>query len=150
MASDQDHASRHASTVPLNVPGWCARFIGVPYKDDGHDFRGCNCWGLVHLVLKHRAGIEVDPFADVSAADIAEAIELTRKVAASSTWLPVSGSPREFDVALLSGRPLHTGIVVASDLLLHVWRSPASMVMRLDNMRIRARMVGFYRHSGLA
>lgn len=150
MARDPHDAVDHAGPVPLSVPGWCARFIGVPYREDGHGFDGANCAGLVHLVLKHRAGVEIDPHADVSAADIERASTLLEMAAISDLWLPVAGKPRPLDVALLRGTPLHTGIIVAEDLLLHVWRAPASMVMNVNNPRIRHRIMSFYRHKALA
>jgi cell wall-associated NlpC family hydrolase len=147
MARHQNNAINYASTVPLSVPKWCEPFIGIPYQADGHGFAGCNCWGLVHLVLKHRRGIDVDPFAETSADDIARANDLALETAARDPWREVVNEPQAFDVALLNGRPFHTGIVVAPGQLLHVWRSPMSTVMAFDNPRIRARLLGFYRHS---
>lgn len=151
MAEDQDDAKRYPGIVPVSgVPGWCERFIGIPYKDDGHDFSGCNCFGLVHLVLKHRCGVAVEPEADVSASDVESATNRALSVAGNEPWHPVIGTPRVFDVALLRGRPLHCGIMVDSGLLLHVWRSPSSMAMSIDNPRIRTRIISYYRHADLA
>ena len=149
MAKNQNDTRRHAGPVPLKVPGWAGRFIGIPYRDSGFGFDGCNCFGIVYLVLKHRAGIEIDPQADVSAADVARASNRALSVAHNEPWREVAGEPQAFDVALLKGDPFHTGIIIAPNILLHVWRSPSSMAMSLDNPRIRARIVGFFRHSAL-
>jgi hypothetical protein len=132
------------------VPSWAGRFIGIPYQDDGYDFDGCNCFGIVHLVLKHQARIEIDPQADVSADDVARATERALSVAGNAPWQAVNGEPRLFDVALLRGNPLHTGIVIAPRILLHVWRSPMSVAMSFDNPRLRTRFIAFYRHAALA
>jgi cell wall-associated NlpC family hydrolase len=143
MAKNQNNANRDSSSIPLTPPGWVQRYIGIPFKDLGYDFNGCNCWGLVHLVLKERAGIEVNPYSDVSARE--------RDLAAycfgveSVDWFEVK-QPKVYDVVLIRGEPLHTGIVVAPGWLLHVWRAPASIAMTFDNPRIRARISAFYRN----
>ena len=134
----------------MSIPGWATRFIGIPYKDDGHGFDGANCFGIVYLVLKHRAAINVDPQGDVSADDVERATNRALSVACNEPWHPVVGVPKAFDVALLRGNPLHCGVVIAPGWLLHVWRSPSSMAMAFDNPRIRERFIGFYRHRDLA
>jgi len=149
VAEDPLHPGGDAGLVPLTPPGWAGRYIGLPYAERGHDRSGCNCWGLVHLVLKERAGIVVDPHAEVSAVEIERATARAIRVAATE-WTEISGAPALFDVALMRGSPLHTGIVIAPGWLLHVWRSPHSIAMRFDNPRIRARIIGFYRHRSLA
>ena len=131
------------------APQWAARFIGIPFADQGHDFTGCNCWGLVHLVLKHRAGVDVPTYGEVSASDIVRANALFETEAISGPWIEAGEPLRVFDVVLLRGNPLHAGIVIAENLLLHVWRSPSSAAMRLDHPLIRSKRIACYRHMDL-
>lgn len=149
MAKLNNQSHRHAGPLPLNAPLWAQRFIGICYKDDGHSFEGSNCFGLVYLVLKERCGIIINPQADVSAADADRASMRAQLVASCEPWTQVVGKPRAFDVALLQGKPFHTGILITDEVLLHVWRAPRSMAMHLSNPHIRERIIGFYRHSVL-
>lgn len=150
MAEQPDYANGHAGPLPLKVPLWAGRYIGIKFKDDGHGFDGSNCFGLVYLVLKHQCGIEINPQSDVSAADVERASIRAQVVASCAPWMPVVGEPRLYDVALIAGKPLHTGIVVGEEALLHIWRAPEAMAMHLRNPHLRSRLIGFYRHSALA
>jgi len=33
---------------------WASTYVGIPYRFAGRDRAGCDCWGLVRLVLAER------------------------------------------------------------------------------------------------
>lgn len=47
----------------MQPPAWCADYIGVPFLERGRDRAGCDCWGLVRLVLAERFGVAVPSYA---------------------------------------------------------------------------------------
>lgn len=131
------------------IPAWVSRYVGTPFIDRGHDFDGCACWGLVHLVFKHEAGIATPTYAEVSADDITLANDLFICMSACEPWHVATEPIRLFDVALIRGRPLHVGIMLNATHILHVWRKTDAAVMPIDHVRLRNRIVGIFRHREL-
>jgi cell wall-associated NlpC family hydrolase len=146
---------------PVSVaPGWAGRYVGIPFRADGADFSGCNCWGLVRLVLEREAGIVVPRHADLDASNLRGAARAflagTRQMSAEAPFLPVVGSPAAFDVALMTALdararrlPSHCGIMVDAHHLLHVEAAHDAVIVSSDDPLVRNRIVGLFRHRDL-
>lgn len=146
----------------MQAPKWCSDFIGIPFADLGRDSDGCDCWGLVRMVLCQRCGVRVPSFA-TSYESEANTSAVTRSIddaRASGEWrFVVNGYEREFDVAEMVTpmrlgtkwcfSPLHVGIVVARGWLLHTERVTGSLLMRYGEPGINKRIAGFWRHKEL-
>ncbi|WP_291299285.1 NlpC/P60 family protein [Elioraea sp.] len=135
------------------VPAWAAEYVGLPFAECGRDRSGCDCWGLVRLVLAEVFDAEVPSYLG-GYAHTADRQAVAATVArALPDWTPVLGVPeRAGDVALfrLMGQPTHVGLVVAPGWMLHVERGTNSALDRLDGMRWASRRIGLYRHWDLA
>lgn len=124
------------------------RFVGIPYRDRGRGFDGCDCYGLLRLVLGELAGITLASFSDlyVSAADhhaiacLVEGLEQWDRVP--------EGRERRFDGVLMrTGREIrHVGVVVDPGLVLHVDRGLTSRIERYSAPPLKHRLAGFYRY----
>lgn len=138
---------------------WPVRYVGIPFIDNGHGFDGCNCWGLVHLVLDTECNVGTPTYGEISASELLASAKAMRDGLEAQTWLPVMRSAiKPFDGALMysmtergSRVQNHVGIIAPSSeglKVLHVWKATAAALMRLDHPRLR--IVGFYRHRELA
>ncbi|WP_027517888.1 NlpC/P60 family protein [Bradyrhizobium sp. WSM1417] len=123
-------------------------YVGIPYLERGRSISGCDCYGLVRLVLAELRGAELPSFVEayVSATDRAA---LARLIAGEiAPWQPVAfGEERPFDGVLMrAGRLLsHIGLVVEPGRLLHVSEGEESRIERYRAPPLSHRVVGFYR-----
>lgn len=144
---------------------WAERYVGVPFLDGGRTLDGCDCWGLVRIVLAERAGIEVPSYDAISALDL---IRVARQVGRSLDVAPwrtrvAVGDERVLDVAVLrvhrsvergSGTdprmPAHVGVIVGPGLVLHAQDGVNSVVQPIADQAIWRRIIGIFRHDALA
>lgn len=126
----------------------------MPYREGGRGRDGCDCWGLVRLVLRERFDVELPEYADrrwsefdpASLADF-----MTRERASMSAWGEVAtDTAREGDAVLLRilGRPIHVGVVVAPNIFLHIEQGIDACVERLDDLKWQRRVLAIYRWEG--
>jgi cell wall-associated NlpC family hydrolase len=143
--------------IPAPIPAWVGRYVGIPFAPAGADLAGCNCWGLVRLVLEREAGITAPGYAEYDAGDLLGAARAFRAGAdLNGPFKRVAGSPAAFDVALMHALDdrhrriaSHCGVMVSSHHLLHVTRACHSVVLPVDHPLVRSRIIGFYRHQDL-
>lgn len=136
----------------MPLPQWIGRYIAVPFKTHGRDITGCDCWGLVRLVLKEQYGIDLPDHAEgYETATSLSHEDIGKVIAAESAarWRQIDkGIARLGDVIILrtKGHPLHIGLVVAPGMMLHVLRGANSVVECFDGVRWKSKIYGFYRH----
>lgn len=140
------------------APAWVGRYIGIPFADAGGDRKGCNCWGLVRLVLAEQKAIALPSYAEISAADMLKAARAFGSDSKLDPWRSIERAvAAPFDVVLLhamteaEGRriPGHVGIMISPARMLHVWRGTDAIHMPLDHAQLQNKVIGFYRHRDL-
>lgn len=128
---------------------WIELYLAIPYRLHGRDRKGCDCWGLVRLVLADQAGL-VLPLHDTVAACAFD----TKIAEEAEDWLPVSREAlRSFDVAVMSdgrGAEIHLGLVTSPGFILHTEEARGPMHQAMTHHHIRSRIRGLYRHRLLA
>lgn len=149
-------------TTPTHPPAWTRDYIGLPWVEKGRDRGGCDCWGLLRLVLAEQFNVEV-PNYDGSYEDVDDCAELATLIAGGmgpwrDIWKPEIGAgaagaaaaARDGDGLLfrMMGHPCHVGVVVATGWMLHVREGTASALERFDGMAWSRRLVGIYRWVG--
>lgn len=120
----------------------------VPFVDQGREFSGWDCAGLVLCGYRHCAGIELPDLAGVSALDEVRAAAVFAHF--RQFWVEIKpGQERPLDVAQFRrGRhECHVGLVVARGRVLHVEPElNATFVEPFDRGLLKSRLVGIYRH----
>lgn len=128
-----------------------ARYVGLPFKDGGRDWKGVDCWGLVRLVLKQERGVDVPSYGEISAMDLASVARYVGGESALEPWHPVKSGFRPFDVAVMHKRhaPIHVGIMATDTHLLHVERHTHAVLVPLVSPLVKFRAVALFRHRDL-
>jgi cell wall-associated NlpC family hydrolase len=138
------------------IPEWAARYVGVPFLDNGRSLAGCDCFGLVHLVLREQFGVELPSYvgAYASAQEMDEVSSLIAGRIPADGWRRVldhQARPGDGIVLRVMNRPWHVGVMVTATEFLHVSEvQSTSTIERVDGPRWKRRVVGFYRHEALA
>jgi cell wall-associated NlpC family hydrolase len=132
-------------------------YIGIPFIDGGRDMTGCDCWGLIRLVYRLEAGIELPSYGEIAAADLLAVARSMRDDAFADPWRRVTDEPRRpMDVVLMrrlgdGGKaPVHVGIMVDPKRMLHIVEAADSHTVPLDHPTVKPRILDFFRHRNLS
>lgn len=115
------------------MPHWSSKYIGIPFRDLGRDWDGCDCWGLVRLVYQNDLGITL-PMHMISERDVRAAVYALHDHANRIGWMQVEQT-QDYDVALMNiavGKriyPMHVGLV-AGEFILHACEHTDSALIR--------------------
>lgn len=136
------------------MPHWVADYVGIPFVDLGRDRSGCDCWGLVRLVLAERFGVTLPCFSgNYSGTSRRDMVELAAMVDAQRPLVDVVevDQPQHGDIVLLrlAGHTGHVGLVVAPGWMLHTERDIDAIQERYDGPLWSHRVAGFYRPRAL-
>lgn len=128
-----------------NSRGYFDMWVGIPFKEHGRDFNGCDCWGLVRLWYKDKYNVHlpsyVDDYENVKDKNIAATMQTEKE-----KWL-CADSPEYGDVVLLrmAGLPMHCGVYLGKGKVLHVERGCDSIIEDLRRSKWKNRIMGYYR-----
>lgn len=129
------------------IAAWARDYIGIPFQYRGREHSGCDCYGLVELVLSEVFDVAVRDFDYASDVDETTVADLFEEGLREAEWQRVI-EPRPGDVVLLriEGHPVHCGIVVGDGRMLHTMEGVNSHIERIDGERWFDRVYGYYRH----
>jgi probable lipoprotein NlpC len=135
----------------MTLPLWCSDYVGIPYEHYGRSKTGVDCWGLAKLVLMEQFSLDV-PNYDVyyhADCDVKQIGADVTDVAGNWQSIP-AGDEQPGDVALLRclGQPIHVGVVVASEWMIHAELNIDSCLEKYTGPRWNRRVTGFYRFTG--
>ena len=138
------------------------RYYGIPFVDRGLTRDGCDCWGLVRLVILEQTGIKLPAYPEISPGASLTKLRTILAAADGPEWLEIHpGQEKPFDVVLMKGivlhdgtrhqRPIHIGCVIEPGTLIHIEQgSDVTVIDYLSHPRMKHRIAGFYRHHKLA
>ena len=129
---------------------WVKKYIGIPFASNGRSMDGCDCYGLVRLVLRNEYGISLPELSN----DYSNALNTSETARLFAENLPVLagekiGSPEEKAVVVITehGVAAHIGIAAGGGYVLHTGVKTGSVCQRETHPGLRGRIEGYYRVS---
>jgi len=126
---------------------WVGKYIGIPFVSNGRTLEGCDCYGLVRLVLHNEYGIELPELSD----DYSSALNLAQTERLFAEKRPVLAAEklsaaREKAVAVITERGVaaHIGIAAGGGYILHTGAKTGSICQRETHPGLRGRIEGYY------
>jgi len=130
--------------------GWVKKYIGIPFASNGRSMDGCDCYGLVRLVLRNEYGVDLPELSD-NYADAQCVSETSRLFARHLPVLAAEkiGAAEEKAVAAITlhGVIAHIGIAAGGGYILHTGIKTGSICQRETHPGLRGRIEGYYRVS---
>ena len=128
--------------------GWVNKYVGIPFVSGGRDENGCDCYGLIRLILKNEYGADL-PVLSGSYTNALDAAE-TKKLFLEKVPLLTGGrieKPQAGAVALLRSRGLlcHVGLYAGDDYIIHARSGCGAVLERVTSPSISARVVGWWK-----
>lgn len=130
---------------------WWNKYLPIPFKEKGRTFEGCDCWGLVRLILQEKKAVSLPSYDDLyESTKDKKAVESAIIDGTEDEWIPVL-DPQPFDMVLLDilGIPMHVGIVTKEGFMLHCMNGVGTVHEDYTSVRWVSRVKGFYRWRGL-
>jgi cell wall-associated NlpC family hydrolase len=132
-----------------SIKNFVARARGVPFRERGRDFSGCDCWGLICLAYREVLGLDLPALDNLAGLSRQQAGKVFAQVSAGHRPVP-PGQERPGDVVLFRGRPAHAGLVVRPGLMLHAAPEINTCIESYRGGAWKDRLLGIYRHAQLA
>lgn len=123
-------------------------FVGVPYVAHGRDYVGADCWGVVYLFYRDVLGVPIPSYSEEMEGrefhrrGISPLIAAERQANWRRVQMPVQGDCVLMRVGRLE---THVGIYLDRGRLLHSEGPHPSEIVRIDDIRVKSRITGFYR-----
>ena len=126
-------------------------YIGIPFRDHGCGFDGCDCYGLVRLVYLKELGIELPHLGDQysNAFARAEIGPIPAGTVAEGWAVDVTDEePEQFDVLVFSrgGVDYHVGLFLYGEFMLHCIDGVDSCLEKWNGIRWKRQLSRRLRH----
>lgn len=126
-------------------------FVGIPYVEHGRDYAGADCWGVLYLYYRDVLGVSIPSYSvelekiPFDRAAITPVAARHKDIFWHQVQQPVAGD----GVLMRVGRSeTHVGIYLDRRRLLHSEGPHPSEIVRIDDIRVKSRITGFYRFNG--
>lgn len=123
------------------------KYIGIPYRDKGRSFKGCDCYGLVMLWHKQELNISI-PDVQVSATQPRRSLSAYLEEISKNWEITVPGKNAVVAMCLNEEHPkmvTHFGVMIDDKRMLHSYKSTNSHIVNIDDITIKNQIKGFYK-----
>ena len=130
---------------------WTDKYIGIPFKKNGNDLTGLDCWRLVVKVYENELNIKLPERAGVypDTSDDSQR-EVCRQINEEKEKWQIVTTPKPFDVVLLRMGKwiIHCGIIVNKSQMMHTSEGINVSIESYTGMDWKNRVEGYYRYAG--
>lgn len=127
---------------------WAKKYVGIPFVTSGRDMSGCDCYGLVRLILANEYGFDLPMLLGdyTNALNIAETKRLFMQNVPVLCGEKIS-EPEEKAVALMrfGGRLCHVGLYAGDGCIIHSRHNIGVVIERLSSPGLAGCVEGWYR-----
>lgn len=134
------------------MKNWTDDYIGLPFKTNGRDHDGVDCYGLICLAYKEIHNIVLPSFDNVFVdEDPKTLLEVARVMNRERDNWERANTLREFDmVQLRTGKhAFHVGLSIGRGKMIHVEKGIDAVIENLNSPIWRNRIEWIYRHKCL-
>ena len=122
------------------------KYLGIPYKHNGRDLLGLDCWGFIICAFREREITILDLCAYDNRGCVTggnEAFESYYK------YFEEHGAPAFFDILLFKNKDdniFHAALYLSKNRFIHAKNKTGIVIDRSDKKVWQERLVGIYRH----
>ncbi len=129
------------------------QLIGIPYVEKGRDPAvGLDCWGLFRVFYQRFMGIELPSYGTAyEHAYDHVAMEAAINKDLPGAWIRVTEPQFGDGIRLrIDGKACHVAVYLGNGQMLHTQNGHDSAIDRVDSVRWKHRLEGYYRHISAA
>lgn len=116
---------------------WVNDYIGIPFKTNGRDRDGMDCYGLITAVFKDQQGVDLPDWhvADDTTYTVMKTIDKGLHIELDAKRAHEVDEPEDMDILVLSrmGVAYHVGIYIAGGVLHTVYNGSGSCFEQYNN-----------------
>jgi len=127
-----------------------AKYLQIPYKDLGRDEKGCDCYGLVYIMMKDLLGINLPIYTSYESNNSPKLGNFINVQSADSDLWEKVVKPRAGDLVVfkLNGIPQHVGYMLSGLEFMEMTRDAGVTVGRVTDSRSRHLIAYYCRYIG--
>ena len=126
---------------------WVNKYVGIPFKSGGRTSDGCDCYGLVRMVLKNEYSL-ILPMLDgkyIDALDTETTKELFRQYVPMICGKRIA-EPEEKAIAVIKtqGLATHVALYAGDGFIIHARNKTGAVCERISSPFLTGRIEGWY------
>lgn len=132
----------------INVD-WTLKYMNIPFLDNGRDFSGIDCYGLIRLIYKEECNMDLPVHTDWSCAKTWAKLKVRFKsqfdvrnafVIDENTFADViDGNPKRFDILVFYDNKKrvaeHLGLHIGGDRFIHIFDGSIVTISRFEDFK---------------
>lgn len=119
--------------------------LNIPYKANGRDLKGMDCYGLCKYLYKKEHGIDIVDF-DYVDPDNPDNEKYFIESMNSPKWIKVKAQKGSIVALKVNGHISHCGYMVSDTEFVHIMKDSGMSRVKINTPKWRNRVVGYYKY----